>query len=96
MRKLTVMKTPSTAMNWGRILAVSSKETTLYTMLILAHVNKSNKNILKKTKKQAFKGTVSRRYSTLGFFHQSSLPRSLIIILKYFRIWFRFRRDIAN
>jgi hypothetical protein len=32
----------------------------------------------------------------LGFFHQSSFPRSLIIVLKYFRIWFRFRRDIAN
>jgi hypothetical protein len=28
------------------------------------------------------------------FFHQSSLLRSLIIILKYFRIWFRFRRNI--
>jgi hypothetical protein len=36
------------------------------------------------------------RFSTLGFFHQSSLPRSLIIILKYFQIWFRFRQDIAN
>jgi hypothetical protein len=30
------------------------------------------------------------------FFHQSIIPRSLIIILKYFRIWIRFRRDIRE
>jgi hypothetical protein len=28
------------------------------------------------------------------FFHQSNLSRSLIIILKYFRIWIQFRRDV--
>jgi hypothetical protein len=34
--------------------------------------------------------------STLSFFHQSIVLGSLIIVLKYFQIWFRFRRDIRE
>jgi hypothetical protein len=36
------------------------------------------------------------RFSTLSFCHQSILPKPLIIILKYFGIWFRFCRDIRE
>jgi hypothetical protein len=33
------------------------------------------------------------RFSTLGFFHQSTPPRALIHGLELFRIWLRIRRD---
>jgi hypothetical protein len=33
------------------------------------------------------------RFSTSGFFHQSTLPRALIHGLKAFRIWPRIRRE---
>jgi hypothetical protein len=36
------------------------------------------------------------RFSTLGFFHQSTLPRALIHGLKPFRIWLRNRREIQD
>jgi hypothetical protein len=38
------------------------------------------------------KGTVAR-FSTSGFFHQSTPPRALTHGLKPFRIWLRIRRD---
>ena len=40
-----------------------------------------------------FKGTVQRDFGP-HFFHNSNQPGSLTNGLKYFRFWFRFRRDI--
>jgi hypothetical protein len=41
-----------------------------------------------------FKGTVSRDFRPLVFFHQKIPPRPLIHALKYFRIFLRIRRDM--
>ena len=42
-----------------------------------------------------FKGTVQRDFGPQFFFHNSNQHGSLTNMLKYFRFWLRFRRDIC-
>ena len=66
----------------------------IYTRATIRTLNKFGKIIVNLIRNQINQRDSPTRFSTSCFFHHLNQPEPLTNGLKYFRFWFRFRRDI--